>query len=167
MHDVYTVKLDVYTSHFSTLDPDRMDVTRGTGSGNDLAFAPSWPIVRAWKEALHRHGPPRSDFFSPNRDANVDNHALATHWRIYRRAYELEMTKSREDNHLAWLELLGRDRECVWFATVSTLVYVIALCWLFNSVSWALASSAKSRQSIDPTIEGNDYGRFRKPSSAL
>ena len=33
--------------------PDRLDVTRGTGTGDALAFAPSWSILRPVKQRLN------------------------------------------------------------------------------------------------------------------
>lgn len=87
--------LDVFTSHFSTTDPDRVDVTRGSGSGNDLVFAPSWTIVRRWKRAFSEY---------------TNEIELKDHWQQYTRSYYRELDESRQQHPMAWVELLGRGR---------------------------------------------------------
>lgn len=37
---------DIWTAPITYAGPDRLDVTRGSGAGDALAFAPSWSILR-------------------------------------------------------------------------------------------------------------------------
>lgn len=69
---------------------DALDVTRGTGSGDALAFAPSAKLL-TWVKG----------------EARVNR--LERAWPEYRRSYLDEMAASQIVHHDAWTRLLARE----------------------------------------------------------
>lgn len=69
---------------------DALDITRGTGHGDALAFAPS-PRLFLWAQSEIRHG------------------RLERAWPEYRDRYLAELTLSREQIPRAWAHLLARS----------------------------------------------------------
>lgn len=74
--------MEIYTSTHSYSGPDRLDVTVQTG---DLVFAPTWPIVRAFK-------------------------GLKIGESTYTKRYSNLMWESWNKNNARWREVLGQDR---------------------------------------------------------
>jgi hypothetical protein len=68
---------------------DALDVTRGTGTGDALAFAPSAALL-SWAKGEGRAG------------------RLERAWPLYRQRYLDEMDESRATNHGPWNKLLAR-----------------------------------------------------------
>src|ERR1700693_5153370 len=68
---------------------DALDVTRGSGVGDALAFAPSSELLSWVKGEARRR-------------------RLESAWPIYRRRYLDEMDLSRNTDHPPWTRLLGR-----------------------------------------------------------
>lgn len=81
-----------YTAPIGYLGPDRIDVTRGTGTSAGILFAPSWEILRPAKRRLN---------------AGTMTPAL---WNAYAVAYTDEMRRCYRNNPEAWAKLLERPR---------------------------------------------------------
>lgn len=80
--------LCVHTARITYSDPDWLDVTRKSG---DLAFAPSWRILR------------------PMLDAKRIGSSWVMLWPQYVEDYTREMRVSYRENRAAWDALLARD----------------------------------------------------------
>ena len=93
--------LTVHTARISTRDPDRFDVTRGSGRGDGLAFAPSQSILTP-ALTLRRVG---SDL-----DAQTAATIEAAMWALYAPAYVAEMRASYRRDRGPWERLLSRGR---------------------------------------------------------
>jgi uncharacterized protein YeaO (DUF488 family) len=74
--------LEVFTSHISCDDPDRLDISVSSG---DKAFAPKWPMVNGLR-----------------------NGRLS--WPDYRKQYTILMRESYRFHRVAWEQLLERRR---------------------------------------------------------
>lgn len=83
----------VYTGHVSTRDPDRFDVTRQHGGEAGAPFAPSWDLLRGFKQVEREIG--------IRTDAD---------WRAYAGAYTAEMRRSYTTHGEAWQALIQRPR---------------------------------------------------------
>lgn len=108
------MSLRVYTARVSCADPDRFDITRGSGELPAAPFAPSWAILRPALEArnratLLRRGPgkARPGTEAPSAEADAIEDAA---WAVYVPAYMAEMRRSYRENRPAWAELLSRPR---------------------------------------------------------
>lgn len=86
--------LQIHTSRIDYRGPDRLDITRGSGKGPALAFAPSWELL--WW--LRGHS-------TTDRTFPLE---AAKHWRTYQERYLEEMRISYQDNRVTWDNLLGR-----------------------------------------------------------
>ena len=93
--------LTVHTARISTRDPDRFDVTRGSGRGDGLAFAPSQsiltPALTLRNMAAASNGP----------GAVAVENAM---WALYAPAYVAEMRASYRRDRGPWLRLLACER---------------------------------------------------------
>lgn len=75
----------MWTARLSTADPDRLNVTRGSGYAHGLAFAPSRPLL----------------------DLGLLGEIT---WEEYAASYTEEMRASYRANRPTWDKLLGRRR---------------------------------------------------------
>jgi len=80
--------LEVHTARVSYGGPDRLDVTRKSGTQEGLCFAPSWALLR---QAHPKLGGKMS-------------------WAEYEKRYTAEMRASYRANLPVWQALLGRQR---------------------------------------------------------
>lgn len=85
--------LQVSTARIGTRDPDVLDITRLTGRGDALAFAPSWEILRPAIAAM-----------------KIGGKQADAAWSTYVPAYIAEMRESYRRNRAAWDALLARSR---------------------------------------------------------
>jgi hypothetical protein len=99
--DARQMSLDVYTARISSRDPDRLDITRKSGKGDALAFAPSWAILGPALESLRR---------AQAAGGKLGGQMALDAWRRYVRAYRDEMRASYRLERAAWERLLGRRR---------------------------------------------------------
>lgn len=105
----------VRTARVSFRGPDRLDITRGTGSGDGLAFAPSWPLLRGALAARRAHASATHDALSlPSDHEREDAVEMArlrwdAAWLSYRAAYIEEMRASYRAHRGAWDRLLSRE----------------------------------------------------------
>lgn len=88
--------LHVQSARISYSGPDRLDVTRKSGT-DGLFLAPSWKILRPALDARRR------ETDEPSRHVSVA-------WANYVSAYFDEMRRSYVDNRAAWTALLSRER---------------------------------------------------------
>lgn len=86
------MSLIVYTARISSGDPDRLDVTRQSGSELGKAFAPSWMLLRP---------------FLAKRKAGL---LTERDWVDYVARYTDEMRTSFRRHGDAWESLLARER---------------------------------------------------------
>ena len=77
--------LEVYTAHYSTSDPDRLDITVKSATDEGKAFAPTWSMVWDFKTG-------------------------AISVAEYTEMYHERMQKSYHKNKAVWEKLLARDR---------------------------------------------------------
>lgn len=90
----------VYSARIGCSSPDALDITRKSGRGEALAFAPSWAILRPALDARKRAeatGTPA-----------IADRILAAAWTAYVPAYLNEMRASWRRNRPAWDALLAR-----------------------------------------------------------
>ncbi len=117
-HEGDAVPLMVYAARLGTRDPDALNITRKTASGDGLAFAPSWRILRVALDARAVH-----DMAARNL-AGIDTPTAAAMreaeaarwveaWATYSEAYVEEMRQSYRENRGAWERLLARERTCL------------------------------------------------------
>lgn len=114
----------IYTARVSTRDPDRLDITRKSGKGDGLAFAPSWAILTPALNARRKTQQIREiaeGTFAPEilgpagpeaRErylARADDLERRT-WDAYVPAYTAEMRESYRHHPDAWRGLLARPR---------------------------------------------------------
>ena len=116
--------LQVYTARLWTRDPDKLDITRGSGAAAGAPFAPSWAILRpalaARREAERREeearralvycetGDDEDACLQSGADGAMDIEAEA--WAVYVPAYVEEMRQSYRAHRDAWDALLARPR---------------------------------------------------------
>jgi len=102
--------LHVHTARVSYGGPDRLDITRKSGSRLGLVFAPSWGILRPALD--HRRAIERVDdaALTIAQSAYLRDHVTEPMWRLYAAAFTSEMRESYRQNRRAWDELLGRER---------------------------------------------------------
>lgn len=84
--------LQVHSARVTYSGPDRLDVTRKSGS-EGLFLAPSWRILGPALQARA-----------------TDSVSLEQHWRPYHDAYVQEMRESWAANRAAWDALLAHER---------------------------------------------------------
>lgn len=95
------MSLVVYTSTIWSRDPDRFDITRGSGGRAAEPFAPSWSILKpalGARDLAKRL--PKSEGERIEREA----------WERYVPAFLAEMEHSQRHHPGAWTDLLARDR---------------------------------------------------------
>jgi uncharacterized protein YeaO (DUF488 family) len=93
--------LTVYTSTIRCADPDRFDITRGTGGRAAAPFAPSWGILKpalAARDLAKRLPKPEGYLVE------------AAAWDRYVPAFLAEMEHSQLHHPGAWEDLLARSR---------------------------------------------------------
>jgi uncharacterized protein YeaO (DUF488 family) len=90
------VTLHVQSARINYIGPDRLDVTRKSGT-DGLFLAPSWKILRPALDARRR------ETDEPSRHMSVA-------WANYVSAYFDEMRRSYVDNRAAWTAILARER---------------------------------------------------------
>lgn len=111
--------LEVWTARVSSRDPDRFDVTRKSGVGDGLAFAPSWAILapalgemrkatRLREIADQLSGVEREVHRNGTIQSAMDIERRA--WAAYVHAYTDEMRASYRVRRSAWEKLLARPR---------------------------------------------------------
>lgn len=103
--------LHVQSARISYRGPDRLDVTRKSGT-DGLFLAPSWAILRPALDAMNA-AKEEWDFYANEGAWSCGEDArrrLDGTWRSYITAYEREMAKSRVENRAQWDALLARDR---------------------------------------------------------
>lgn len=85
--------LNVFTSLINYSGPDRLDITRGSGSGAGLIFAPAWGLLRPVIDARRIYGsiPPEV-------------------WQTYVTGYKKLMEQNEKIHRATWAELLARER---------------------------------------------------------
>lgn len=101
--EVYTARIGVYRG------PDVLNITRGSGKGDALVFAPSSGLLQRTKkqqqdakEALH---------LATNESQAMDADWLSAQaWGRYYGMYCAEMKRSYNKHRRVWDEILGRDR---------------------------------------------------------
>ena len=84
--------LVVHTARISSSDPDRLDVTRKSGSELGKTFAPSWALLR------------------PFLTRRAEGLLTPGDWEDYVVRYTDEMRASYRQHGAAWASLLGRER---------------------------------------------------------
>lgn len=84
------MRAEVWTARVSSRDPDRFDITRGSGGAQGDPFAPSWAILRPAKRMLAED--------------------TAAGWAWYEPRYMAEMRTSYATNPADWATLLRRSR---------------------------------------------------------
>lgn len=105
----------VRTARVNFRGPDRLDITRGTGSGDGLVFAPSWPLLRGALDERRASADATRDALSlPNEDEREDALDAArlrwdAAWLRYRAAYIEEMRASYRTHRAAWERVLSRE----------------------------------------------------------
>ena len=96
--------LRVWTARLGHGGAGALNISRGSGRGDGLAFAPSETILRPaldtrkLAEACLRKGAPRQA-------ASIEDAA----WAVYAPLYVAEMRASYRDNREAWERLLARE----------------------------------------------------------
>jgi hypothetical protein len=108
------MSLEVWTARISSADPDRFDITRGSGGQDGAPFAPSWAILKPALEARNaatflRRGPGKARPGALVQSAEADAIEDAA-WAVYVEAYRAEMRASYRQSRAAWDALLGRSR---------------------------------------------------------
>lgn len=103
--------LQAYSARVTYAGPDRLDVTRKTGS-DGLFLAPSWRLLAPYKralEALDRERKTAQAMLDARALEDLDADA-ARLWARYARGYTEEMRNSYRLNGAAWDALLARER---------------------------------------------------------
>lgn len=103
--------LNVYSARVSYGGPDRLDVTRKSGS-DGLFLAPSWRLLAPYQRALEALDRERKEALSMAdaralEDLDADAARL---WERYARGYAGEMRNSYRLERPAWDALLSRER---------------------------------------------------------
>ena len=80
--------MDIYTAHYTSTDPDRLDITIQGEDPLGKYFAPTWKIIMDYKSRNYGH-------------ASAD---------VYTHEYHELMLKSYYDHQDKWQELLSRKR---------------------------------------------------------
>lgn len=98
----------VHTAQYAYRGPDRLDVTRGRGTGDGLAFAPSMALVertlREMKAGAETEG------FARNAAEDLAGRWMQSRaWGRYWTEYMQEMRTSYCLRRAAWDRLLARD----------------------------------------------------------
>lgn len=115
------MSLIVHTARVSSRDPDRLDVTRKSGTSG-LFLAPSWatllPAIRArgafelkWaelEESMERDDMQAERHLACELGAAKQTWVAA--WSDYKRAYLDEMRRSYVEHRAQWVALLARPR---------------------------------------------------------
>lgn len=117
--------LRVWTARISYAGPDRLDITRKSGSGLGLVFAPSWDILTPAIEARAKAKAMR-DRLERSRQASLFGEAVAAQcgdlvmeqadavereaWATYVPAYLEEMRQSYRLCRIKWEALLSWER---------------------------------------------------------
>lgn len=116
--------LQVFGARLGTRDPDAFDITRKSATGDGLAFAPSWAILRpaldARRAASELMAIAAGDPTDPAAGWAQDEAAMAwaDAWGAYVPAYVEEMRESYRRDRGPWERLLARERVvCVCFCT--------------------------------------------------
>jgi hypothetical protein len=113
------VTLRVFGARIGTRDPDALDITRASGVGDGLAFAPSWAILRPALDLRRIAGAlvaGAAEARANGADDRVDvgdDIALrieSAMWEIYREAFVAEMRESYRRDRGPWQRLLARSR---------------------------------------------------------
>lgn len=106
-----TVTLQVYTSRISSRDPDKLDVTRKSGSEFGVMFAPSWAILRPTL-AARTGAKERIKCGAPADHPAVlaDLARAEAAWAAYVPAYLAEMRESYRCHRDVWKHMLGVER---------------------------------------------------------
>lgn len=81
-----------HTAPIGYLGPDRLDITRGSGTSAGILFAPSWAILRPAKQRIN------AGTMTPAK------------WTAYANAYTDEMRRCYRYNREVWDALLERPR---------------------------------------------------------
>lgn len=110
--------LIVHTARINTRDPDAFNITRGSGKGDGLVFAPSEAILRP-ALALLRVGEALAEASVAREGTDGSPEAMkaavvitAETWRLYSAAFTREMKSSYREHRDAWDRLLEKER-CV------------------------------------------------------
>lgn len=94
------------TVHTARIGPrlydDELNVSRATGAGDGLAFAPSWDLLRP---VLEHRSLLRTHLAASQPLLVSLEHAA---WRLYERAFHAEMRESYRRQRIAWDRLLAR-----------------------------------------------------------
>jgi hypothetical protein len=115
--------LQVFTSRISYSGPDRLDVTRKSGT-DGLFLAPSWSILRPALEARKRADAVMAECsrlikaekdsegptFDPFEYQRTADDIVGESWRAYVSRYLAEMRESYRRHRAAWDTLLARER---------------------------------------------------------
>lgn len=101
--------LTVYTARVSYGGPERLDITRKSGEGDGLAFAPSWEILRGALDDMRRA---ESLIASAGHDVErrEGQNLRRRAWGAYSVAFRAEMRASLKRDRGAWERLLARER---------------------------------------------------------
>ncbi len=99
---VYSARLSAYQG------PDAFNVTRGSGRGDGLLFAPSREILAPALRDLKR-GLETERLAQNERDAQWGRFTRRRAWAVYWGAYVAEMRGSYAEHRRAWERLLARE----------------------------------------------------------
>lgn len=109
--------LQVFAARIDVRDPDRLDITRKSATGDGLAFAPSWAILRPALDARRRCDRLLRIAAGDSEVAGLagDEAAMdwAEAWARYVDAYTAEMRQSYRRDRGPWERLLKRERVCL------------------------------------------------------
>lgn len=93
--------LQIHTARLHVRDPDAFNITRKSGQGDGLIFAPSWqiltPILHAREHTAHLP-PHRQPLYAEEQ------------YQLYRRLYLDEMRRAYRQNKTPFTRLLQRPR---------------------------------------------------------
>lgn len=99
--------LTVYTARIGYVGLDALDITRKSGRGDALVFAPSWSILRPALDARARAAEASKLWWSCLAETDEGPAILAAAWAEYVPAYVAEMRASYRAHRPAWDRLLG------------------------------------------------------------
>lgn len=92
---LYTAQIGLYSGS------DALDITRMTGKGHALAFAPSWKILRRFQWSK-RHADTMEDAETVMRYRDIA-------WNAYLDSFLEEMRKSYKEDLSSWESLLAQE----------------------------------------------------------
>lgn len=99
---VYTTRLGAWSG------PALLNITRKSGEGDGLVFAPSWSILNPAREGL-KNADEMHKFASSGLDEWNAEWTFRRTWWGYVAAYTREMRQSYRDHRAVWERLLARD----------------------------------------------------------